>query len=63
MQVLSQSDIELELALGAEYRRERIERLRHQVAALDRAHQNSAVARRKLVLAMADQLRWENKRD
>ena len=59
MQLYTESEIDLELALGGTFRKERIERLQHTVANLERQGKNAAVPRRKLILAMADQLRWE----
>lgn len=59
MQVLSEADINLELALGGTFRKERIERLRHHVRNLERQGKNAAVPRHKLILAMRDQIEWE----
>ena len=64
MQLLCETDIdaairEFESAAGDLFRQERIKHLRARVAELDRQHQNSAIVRRKLVLAMADQLNRE----
>lgn len=64
MQLFSETEIEadiweLGIALGGEFRKARIERLRQRVADLEHQHKNAEVARYQLIQAMRDQLEWE----
>lgn len=64
MQLFAEDEVEtdiyeLGLALGGEFRKARIERLRQRVANLERQRKNTAVARYQLIVAMREQIEWE----
>ncbi len=59
MQLHTDSELELELALGGTYRQARIAKLEHQIARLKKERKSTAIVQRKLVFALCDQMNWE----